>query len=102
MTKKQIVTLLSSLTPSQVKDLHVVYHNTHGSFSSLYDYRTESSAPNDLLRVILTAYKLRACIKYVRIVYVDSTNMMHFEEFVDDRFKSCYNLCDFLLINDLI
>lgn len=104
MTKKQIISLLSSLKPSSVKDLHIVYHNhnTHGSFSSLYDYRFNSFQPNELTKVLLSSYKLRACIKYVRVCYVDAGNITHFDEYIADDFTCTYNITDFLLINDLL
>lgn len=102
MTKKQIITLLSNLKPSSVKDLHVVYHNDHETFQSLYDFRSNSFQPNELTKVLLSSYKLRACIKYVRVVYLDASNLMHFDEYVDDDFKYTCNISDFLLINDLL
>lgn len=102
MTKKQIITLLSSLKPSAVKDLHIVYHNTHEFFSSLYDFRSNSFQPNELTKVLLSSYKLRACIKYVRVCYVDADGMMHSDEYISDDFRCTYNITDFMLVNGLL
>lgn len=101
MTKKQIITLLSNLKPTAVKDLHIVYHNKYEFFQSLYDFHSNVYQPNELVKVLLSAYKLRACIRYVRVCYVVG-EVMHCDEYVADDFRYTYNITDFMLVNGLL
>ena len=101
MTKYEIVKALAECKPSDVDFLSIVYHNPCDNqgdvirYSFVYDKFSSNSNINELVKVLLSVYKLRKYVVYVSVV---SKTFNAYYDSLDDFYK-IYSLSDFIILS---
>lgn len=102
MTKNEIIRELSKFNPCFICRLFIAYHNKKSNIRFTFTYEDTLSHSStqaerkELVRVLLSLYKLRHYIECLRVVYWVRTSEGDWLERYYESFNYVYSISDFI------
>ena len=102
MTKNEIIRELSKFNPSLIGRLFIAYHNKKSNIRYTFTYEdtlshiSTQAERKELVRVLLSLYKLRHHIECLRVVYLVRTSEGDWLERYYESSKYVYSISDFI------